>query len=514
MASFDSYTAITALYAEMGGSYYALRSAQISLNLGAGPVCVIDVICKIPTNRVSSARVGETLAVSSDITELVGVFNYGKKIAVKQKTTKGTTLLFDGFVFTSNTVMQSGAAHFRTAIQVDIRSAADLYNHEATIGGAYLSQESHVSAQFKSLAVAAHKQTTAVDEVWGKKMLLPTFNPSEFAASYIDGVSPVTKTAQGENFTTSGTTYDKLSNFIDIARAPTVDLCMPVGKTSNNLENPAVRHAGICADEIIAELQHMSGLSVFANFIQQFGLIIAPRVGKSFAFDVIPDLGLNSNAALSITPGQITSYLDQPGAKILGNYTAIAVQHNPLNAETAYHYTVWVAGYDDAGNPKVSKAITLDAGDGKDGGSRTTAHMQAHGPYVRVPLPRWFWVGVADKDADAKAKKYAAATAKTYYGRGKGVPGRLQVSVLFSELDKFYNRIGEVAKIDLSAVADGVGTKLPIKYGRLISVSYQIAADAAEFSASCSLAFDCVCTEAEHKAFGVSTADMLYSVTK
>jgi hypothetical protein len=110
--------------------------------------------------------------------------------------------------------------------------------------------------------------------------------------------------------------------------------------------------------------------------------------------------------------------------------------------------------------------------------------------------------------------RMANALAKTHYGRGLVATASLTINVVYSYLSEFYNRIGEVAEIDLSSMQGEYGTHIDKLYGRLVSVSYQISADVGSFTAHCSLGFDCVCNEEEHNIFGVTAEDMLCTPKK
>lgn len=517
---------ITALYAETAGSCYALRSVGVSLGLGAVSSCRMSVICEVDRKRLTSSYKLEELSTTTDVSDLIAAFKYGDRVKVKQLSDVGEMLLFDGYVTVTSTSVSSAVGSFAFDCNVVLQSPAALYNNEATHINAYWCTANPASnGEFAALGVVAADAVNAV--ATSRISAADPFNPAKFAANCIDATVDLRKT-EIDGFDTVSKSYEKLSSFIDLATAPSMDFTLVGGEIAQSKESAARSElaARISETDILTQLQSNSGLAVFNAHIAQFGLVLAPRVGKLTragepSLAVIPNIGINSDVSFKVTPADVVGYSDQPPQHSLGKYHAVAVRISPYGVTTdnsAVNCVLWAAGHDKNGKPKLYGGVKLNAYDDKH--KRDAQLFKALGPITVLQLPRWLTCigpnkgSKNNKDHAALFENYANARAKTYYAQGLFAPGRVTVRVLYSELDKFYNHIGDEAEIDLSSVADGVGTKLEPKYGRLIGVNYHIAADATAFTASCALDFDCVCTKEEHAAFAVSAEGMLCTTTK
>jgi hypothetical protein len=460
------------------------------------------------------------LDVDSDFEELLDGFKYGNRATVYQAGDCGEIILFDGYVAAAGSDYSSSLSSINFGCNVVLQSAAAMYsNHSEHVGAMYISKLGADSGQFTDLRAALVPVTT--DSEMRESGTLPSggnFNPAKFAACYIDRLDLVTKTSLG-SLSDSEKAYDKLSSFIDLDNSP--DLNVSVNTVSNGRESNLVR---VSSDDIVKQLQNSPGLVVFNNYIDQFGLVLAPRVGVRTrsnvpALAVIPNIGVNSEVGFSLKPSVILGYSLQRPKRRLGEYQAVAVIKNPLNVadpgkQKASDTILWVGGYDEKGNPKLLAGIKYTPiPNGKN-----YKIVSSLGPVTLLALPSWMRRASAKVGDSAAITQYyekaANAVAKTHYGRGMVATAALTVNIVYSYLSDYYNKIGEVAEIDLSSVKNGYGTQMDKLYGRLIGVNYQITADSVNFNAQCSLTFDCVCNREEHRVFGVSSDDMLCAPKK
>ena len=203
-----------------------------------------------------------------------------------------------------------------------------------------------------------------------------------------------------------------------------------------------------------------------------------------------------------LTVSQLAERLDVSQEKIVDALNSI---RSPLSL---------TAEYDEEGNPKLLAGIKYTPiPNGKN-----YKIVSSLGPVTLLAPPSWMR-RASTKVGDSTAitqyyEKAANAVAKTHYGKGMVATAALTVNIVYSYLSDYYNKIGEVAEIDLSSVKNGYGTQMDKLYGRLIGVNYQITADSVNFNAQCSLTFDCVCNREEHRVFGVSSDDMLCAPKK
>ena len=520
---FGSTKHITGLSVYCGGKYFALRSASVQLALGAVSVCNLSVICEIDASRLGTTINPEELSITTEnIEHIADNFKYGSRAVVYQHSDRGRAILFDGYVADVGSTITSTVSSFGFSCDVVLQSAAAMYsNHHQHQGAAYISLGKAGGDTFVGLTAAIVPKAKNAENKKSLLEITSPFNPAKFAAGIIDNLTDVTQTDAGE-LKDSKREYDKLSSFINLAHAPTMTLAMnTAGNWNFNKDTRFL--AKVSAADIVKQLQSSPGLTVFNNYIGQFGLVLAPRIGIRTrsgvpALDVIPDIGVNSDESFSIKPDEVLGYQMQSPRKELGEYHAIAVRttpddHSSLARGSSVASTVlWVGGYDEDGSPKLLKGVKYSATP-NDKNSNLISRL---GPVTIVPLPTWLTQISPTKGSDDSRselwERYANALSKTYYAKGFVAPAQLSVTVLYTKLIQYYNHIGDVAEIDLSSKQQGYGTRqdAPL-YGRLIHVNYRVNAEATSFSASCVLGFDCVCDQQEHATFGVSCEEMLCS---
>lgn len=504
-----NHTVITSLYATCNGKTFLLRKVSAALGLGSSSSCEISVICE-QTKKPASAS--GLLVQSQDMSALLSAFRYGDSAKVYQDTSKGKLLLFDGFVYSVSSAVDSSAAYFNFGCVVQLCTADTLYT----------AASNHMQAKYMTALNGNNNPFTTLSQIsdLSERSAEEVRNPAKYAASVIDGTLSDRTTNVVGGYSSSEHAFDKLSAFIDVDNAPTLNVKVMVNGANNAAGKETLKNTRMLAEvsvtDIIKQLERNTGLAVLNSYIAQFGLILAPRIGEGIKpLSAILNIGINKNKTIDVSPSSITGYSDQAPRRLGSAFKAIAVRTTEQGEDISSKYVLWSGGYDKDGKPKLSAGIKLG---GYKNAPENSAKILPIGPITAIPLPKWLLnnaisaQGSALSTADYTA--YANAMAKTFFGRGLGFPGRLSVSVVYTDLAKFYNHIGEQAKIDLSSVIDGKGMKLDPKYGRLIGIRYQIAGDSSEFSASCELEFDCVCTELEFNTFGISAEDLLCSVAK
>ena len=338
-------------------------------------------------------------------------------------------------------------------------------------------------------------------------------SPAKFAAEIID----MTVKARS-NSNDSDASYDKLESFINLNAAPKLNSKVsPSGPqaTSKAAQERARFAERVSKDYIVRMLQTAPGLAVFTDYISQFGLTLAPRISDKYTSEVVLNVGINKTLATggNITAKQVLGFTDTSPSRVMGKYHAVAVRTSPMcmDPSSTADTVIWTAGYGSDGTPQLTGGDSLAVYEPpKKGGQSSSPTFSTIGPVTVLSLPAWLTRTTPGDDSsnnqgDTK-KDYAMALAKTYFSAHLGTPGTLVVDVLYTELEKFYNKVGEEFCIELPSADNKQSVK---RYGRLVEVSYSTISKHSEFSVSCSLGFDNVCTEQEFNTFGVAPTELL-----